>query len=127
MKKPKSEFATQRSRCLIQNFRAYLATQSQITAKKAFQAAADAPAPRFWIGEARATRIISLMLKGEDILDGMKTDKREMYREIYSRVMLLRKKNPGAPLGDLVFEVVNGPAPKSYMSWDRAYRLIRNR
>lgn len=110
----------------MQNFRASIARQSQISFARAFKDAAEAPAPRFWVSEARATRIISLMLKGENPLDGMRKEKREMYLEIFSRVKVIRESNPGLPLGDIVFEVVNSEAPRSYIHPAWAQRLILN-
>ena len=126
MRKPNSipEFASQRSSLLIKNFRESIARQSVISAKKAFQEAADAPAPRFWVSEARATRIISLMMRGVDLTEGMIPEKRKMYLEIFSRVKRLREKLPQAPLGDLVFEVVNNPAPSSFISPVSVARIV---
>lgn len=118
------EFASERSELLIRNFRESLARQSVISVKRAFMDAAESPAPRFWVSEARATRIISMMMKGEDVLSGMFPQKQKMYREIYKRVMERKRENPQMPLGDIVFEVVNSPAPESYISWSNAKMLI---
>ena len=126
MKKPncKCEFANQRSELLLKNFRESISRQSRISAAKAFHEAATCPAPRFWVSEARATRIIGLMLKGENVLSGMHSKKQEMYREIYKRVRSILDRNPGMPLGDVVFEVVNSPAPESYLTFRYAGKLI---
>lgn len=122
--KSKCEFSDQRSLLLLKNFRESIARQSVISAKRAFQEAADAPAPRFWVSEARATRIIAMLLKGEDPTEGMIPSKREMYMEILNRVKILKEKNPSTPLGDIVFTVVNSPAPQSYMAWQYAKKII---
>lgn len=122
-----SEFSSHRSEVLLNNFRKALAVQSVISAKRAFGMAADAPAPRFWVSEARATAVISKMMTGVDVTADMYPEKAEMYREIFSRVVKLREEQPEAPLGDLVFEVVNDPAPKSYLSWQRAKAIINER
>lgn len=119
-----SEFGSQRSRLLLENFRRSIATQSKISFMKAFHDAANAPAPRFWVSEARATRVISMMLKGEDPLTGMRKEKRDMYIEIFNRVKKIKEERPGESLGDIVFEVVNSEAPKSYLDWQWAQRLI---
>lgn len=118
------DFASQRSEALLYNFRQYLAAQSQISAIKAFHHAAEAPAPRFWVSEVRATRVIYNLLKGIDLTEGMLPEKRRMYQEILRRVKEAMEKDPGLPLGDIVFDVVNSPAPSSYLGWDRAMRLI---
>ena len=110
-----AEFSGERSSLLLENFRASLARQSQISAMKAFKDAADAPAPRFWVTEARATAVIKKMLSGTDLTETMREEKAGMYREIYNRVLKLREKEPDTPIGDLVFRVVNQPAPSSYL------------
>lgn len=118
------EFSTQRSKSLLQNFRASLAVQSQISLIKAFKMAAECPAPRFWVSEARATQIISSLLKGDILLEDMYPEKSKMYGEILRRVQEIRTRHPEMPLGDIVFEVVNSPAPSSYLSWHRAAKII---
>lgn len=120
----KSEFSSQRSKLLLENFRKSIAVQSIISAKRAFRDAAEAPAPRFWVGEARAARIISRMKKGDDPTVDMLDEKKEMYREIYRRFLELEKEHPDWPVGDLVFTVINNPAPKSYMAWRTAKQII---
>ena len=123
-KNSNAEFSSQRSEALLKNFRRSLATQSQITRIRAFQEAAEAPAPRFWVTESRATRVITRMMKGEDILEGMQPGKREMYKEIYRRVVEMLRRSPRMPVGDAVFEVVNSPAPSSYLGIDRVIHII---
>ena len=120
-----SEFSTQRSEFLLQNFRRSIAEQSRISMRRAFQEAADAPAPRFWVGESRAAIVIGMMMRGEDPTPGMSAEKGNMYREIYVRVMALRETEPEATIGDLVFRVVNSPAPKSYLAWGTAKNVIK--
>ena len=122
------EFSSERSELLLRNFRESLARQSQISARRAFQDAVEAPTPRFWVSEARAMRIISFLFKGEtDILEGMYSKKREMYLEIFRRVKLIKEENPEVPLGDIVFQVVNDEAPESYLSWRSAAKMIYGR
>lgn len=127
MKHRIKDFSTQRSELLLKNFRESLARQSVISIKRAFHEAASAPAPRFWVSEARATRIISAMMKGGDPTEGMYEEKKKMYQEIYRRVKEIRKRNPSRPLGDIVFEVVNSEAPSSYLSAFRAGRIISSK
>ncbi|MCH5226062.1 MAG: hypothetical protein J1D77_08660 [Muribaculaceae bacterium] len=123
-KNSKIEFGDQRSQALLKNFRASLAAQNQISLNRAFKDAADSPAPRFWVSEARATRIITLLLQGVDLTESMYPKKREMYREIFQRVKKEMHLHPDIPVGDIVFEVVNSPAPSSFMSSKTAQRLI---
>lgn len=126
MKKKNSvcEFKDQRSRLLLENFRASLARQSEISAKKAFGEAVAAPAPRFWVSEARAAAVIGKMIAGQDPTASMFPEKARMFQEIFRRVEILRKKEPDATVGDLVFRVVNSPAPCSYLTPLHARRLV---
>ena len=123
----KCEFSSERSELLLLNFRKAIARQSKICAKKAFQEAAEAPAPRFWVSEARAMRIVSMLFKGLDPTEGMHPEKREMYLEIFRRTKALKEANPSLPLGDIVFDVVNNSAPRSYISWEWAQKIINAR
>lgn len=127
MKKPNStcEFNSERSELLLRNFRESIARQSQISLAKAFREAVDAPAPRFWVSEARAMRVVSLLIKGIDATEGMLPEKREMFLEIFRRVKEIKNRNPFMPLGDIVFEVVNSPAPRSYITPAYAAKIIR--
>lgn len=84
---------------------------------------AESPSARFWISEDRATVIISAMLKGKP-LPPARQCRREMYEEIYRRVVELREKRPDAQLQDLVTEVVNQPAPKFYLTPNTIARYI---
>ena len=121
-----AEFKDHRSLLLINNFHKAIAAQSQISLQRALQGAADAPAPRFWVSEARATIVISQMLRGLNPTASMFKEKKEMYEEIFRRVSALRLKEPHAPLGDLVFRVVNDSAPKSYLNWQSVMKIVYN-
>lgn len=121
------EFSSERSEALIRSFRESLARQSVISLKRAFQDAVDAPAPRFWVSEARAVRIITRMIKGIDLTEGMLPEKRKMYMEIYRRTMEFKRLHPEVSLGDIIFEIINNEAPSSYMSVRQAQRIIRKR
>lgn len=121
------EFSSERSEALIRSFRESLARQSVISLKRAFQDAVDAPAPRFWVSEARAVRVITRMIKGIDLTEGMLPEKRKMYMEIYRRTMEFKRLHPDVSLGDIIFEIINNEAPSSYMSVRQAQRIIRKR
>ena len=110
------EFSSHRNTLLIENFRKSIARQSQISLQKAFMDAKSTPAPRFWVSERRAAEVISKMLAGKDPTPSMYPEKREMYREIFRRVLPLRRRYPDAPLSELVFRVVNSEAPDFYLS-----------
>ncbi len=119
-----SEFTSERNAALVANFHKQLARQSRIDLERAFKDAVAQEAPRFWVSEHRAAVVIARMLKGEEDLSRMYEEKRAMYQEIFRRVKALRKKRPEAPVSELVEEVINAPAPSSYMSWQRAKGII---
>lgn len=119
-----SEFNAHRNTVLLENFRSAIANQSRIETVKAFQTAADMPAPRFWVSEQRAAVVISKMLAGEPLPEGTFEKKREMYEELCARVKEMRALEPDRTISSLVMEAVNSPAPSSYMSWQRAQALI---
>lgn len=126
MRKPKSvaEFSDQRNQFLLKNFREAIAVQSKIDLSNAFKTSTRIPAPRFWVSEQRAAGVVGKMLAGHDPTADMYEEKREMYREIFRRFMKLREERPEESIYQLVFEVVNNPAPRSYISEERARKLI---
>lgn len=77
---------------------------------------AEMPSARFWISEERAAVVISQVLRGSDILSGMRPRRREMFEEMIRRYHYLAERMPNAKPFDIVCAVVNSPAPKFYMS-----------
>lgn len=88
-----------------------------------FEAVVNSPSERFWVSEERATAVIASMIRGKK-LDNMLKNKASMFEEIYRRVLELRKTRPNEPLFYLVFDVVNQPAPKFYMTPKSAKVII---
>lgn len=119
-----AEFEAQRRKFLLSNFRQVIAGQSRIEAAKAFRQTAESPAPRFWVSEARAAAVMGKMMADEQYVDGMSEEKREMYREIYRRFSKIRRMCPEMSIADIVFDIVNGEAPRSYLSWHRVRSII---
>lgn len=78
---------------------------------------------RFWVSEERAAIVVGEMMRGDDKQD-MRPLKREMFREIFSRVLRLKALQPDWPLSRLVAEVVNQPAPKFYLTPGSAKVII---
>lgn len=149
-----SDFTSERNAILLANFHRQLALQSKIDLERAFKEAAERPAPRFWVSETRAAIVLARMLRtfdntvrasrnaslvtgglitlpdpieaADEVVADMYEEKRAMYRELFRRVLKLRTKMPDASLYDLAFEAVNSPAPRSYLSWQRAKIVIYN-
>lgn len=100
--------------------------------RKDFQKVVNHPCSRFWVSEERSLAVVSRWMKvGDRAFDGMRQSKMEMFREICIRVEKIMKEVDGILLQDAVFRVVNGPAPKFYMSPGYArnivYRQIKHR
>lgn len=57
----------------------------------------------------------------------MTHEKREMYREIYRRFLNNRRSRPADSIADIVFDIVNAPAPRSYLSWQRTKNIIMSK
>lgn len=124
-----SDFTHKRNRELMRAFRQVLSQKKYFNIKKDFEQVVNMPCSRFWVSEERATAVISAMLRGQPILDTMRPTKREMFLEIYHRVEEKQKEFPDMPLCDIVFFVVNSPAPKFYMkpkhASDTMYKIKR--
>ena len=83
----------------------------------------EMPTRRFYVSEERAAIVISNMHKGRSIAQ-MRPNKREMYEEIYRRVLELKKERPNDSIYDLTFAVVQQPAPKIYLTPESARVFI---
>ena len=109
------EYEQERNEDLSLAFRKQISACQFISIPEICKAVVNMPARRFWVSEERATIVISSMLRGDD-LRNMRQNKREMFLEIYNRVMKLKEEYPDASISQLVFKVVNQPAPKFYMT-----------
>ena len=118
-----SEFKQQRNDDLMRAYHELIKSAQHILMPEIYHKVVDMPTRRFWISEGRAAIVISAMMKG-DTLENMGPLKREMYNEIYSRVIKLREKKPDLPIIQLVEMVVEQPAPKFYLTPGSAKVLI---
>ena len=126
MKSPGSilEFTHDRNRELMSAFRKAIADRPFIDITEVSEAIVNMPCSRFWVSEERAMVVVTAMLKGKPILAAMRPTKREMFQEIYNRVLRLRASRPDAPISILVSQVVNSPAPKFYLRPRCAMEII---
>lgn len=118
------EYAEERGHCLLTAFRRVMASSGALTQEEACRMAAESTAPRFWVSEERARRVIVKMLEGRDETGRMLPEKRRMYGELFMRCRRILASSPGADIDDVVFEAVNQPAPSHYMSVATARRII---
>ena len=109
------DFTKQRNADLMRVYRDRLAEASIIVMPVIFQLVADSPASRFWVSEERAAIVISAMAAGKP-MPRMRSNKREMFEEIYRRYLIMRKDYPDKSVYELVTKIVNQPAPKFYLT-----------
>lgn len=119
-----SDFAYLRNAELMAAFRKVLDEKQFFDINKDFEQVVNQPCSRFWTSEERATNVVAAIMRGQPIIHTMRPTKQEMFLEIYHRVMALRKERPNTQLFDIVFEVVNSPAPKFYMHPRYARKVI---
>jgi hypothetical protein len=118
------EFTDERNKELMRAFREAISKSDFIDIAKISEAMVNMPCSRFWISEERAMVVVAALIKGKPVLKTMRPTKREMFTEIYKRVVALQKQCPDATVFELVMKVVNSPAPKFYMRPRCAMEII---
>lgn len=113
------EYAEERLNELLTCYRKYISSCERISIPDVFENLVNMPASRFYVSEQRAAYVISQIIKGDD-LRNMRPTKREMFFEIYRRVLIERKNNPNLPLVQIVGIVIEQPAPKFYLAPESA-------
>lgn len=108
-------FTRERNAALLHAYRQHVASANVIRLNEIGVRIVNSPSPRFWVSEERAAAVVSAIMRGRPILDTMRPTKREMFEEIHRRVLALKELHPDWRLCELVYEVVNSPAPKFYM------------
>lgn len=118
------EFTEKRNKELMKAFREAIGKRSFLYIKEISEDVVNMPCSRFWVSEERAMVVVAALLKGIPILDAMRPTKREMFQEIYNRVIELQKQIPNTSIFELVLKAVNSPAPKFYMTPRSAMETI---
>lgn len=117
------EYENERNDNLMEVYHEIIVKANHVRMPDVYEKVANSPSRRFWVSEERAAIVVSAMMRG-DSLDRMRPLKREMYNEIYSRVITLQQENPKLPISQLVAQVVEQPAPKFYLTPGSAKVLI---
>lgn len=101
---------------LVRVYKECIAASRNVT-EDIYRRMADMPAKRFWVSPIRAAVVVSLLLRnGDDAVGGMHPLRREMFMELYRRVLQCHDEHPKLPLRKLCSMVVRQPAPKFYLS-----------
>ena len=119
----KFEYQRDRDCDLMRAFRESLSGNPGKNLPEILRITVNCPSKRFWVSEFRAAIVISKIMHG-DRLDTMTTTKREMYLELYHRVVDLKKKYPEKTLSELAVMATNQPAPKFYLKPESAGIII---
>lgn len=109
------EYSEERMRDLMRVYDEYISSCRYIRMPEVYRAIVNMPSRRFWVSDIRATKVVYAMLRGETHMN-MRSLKREMFGEIFRRVVALREKNPQMSVGDCCSIVVAQPAPKFYLT-----------
>lgn len=118
------EFTDERNAELMRSFRKAIAKRDYIDITEVSEEMVNMSCSRFWVSEERAMVVVSALIKGLPVLNAMRPTKREMFQEIYNRVIALQEVFLDATLSELVMKVVNSPAPKFYMRPRCAMEII---
>ena len=118
------EYSRERADDLMRVYVEYVSSCGQVSMSDVYRKIADMPSRRFWVSDTRATVVVSAVLRGEPVLEGMWSLRREMYAEICRRVTELRAEKPDMTVPELCSAVVCQPAPKFYLTPGSAKMLI---
>lgn len=110
------DYTAMRNDDLRQTFKRCLTQYDSRNVYDIFELMTRQPAKRFYISEQRAYRLVYARCNGRDWPENMMPSRRRMMEEIFCRVQCRMARRPDASLADLVFEVVNEPAPSFYMT-----------
>lgn len=117
-------FTRERNAALLKAYREQVDAVGFVRLNEIVEKIVNSPSPRFWVSEERAAAVVSAIMRGKPVLETMRRSKREMFEEIHRRVVALKEVHPDWHLCQLVFEVVNSPAPKFYMEASSAQERL---
>lgn len=109
------EYADERMRDLMRAYDEYISSCEYIRMPEVYAKIVNMESRRFWVSDIRATQVIYAMMRGVP-LKGMRPLKREMFEEIFRRVLALKKKRPELTVRACCSVVVAGSAPKFYLT-----------
>lgn len=117
------EYARERNDDIMRAYVEQIDSCDRIHLPKVFSRVVDMPSKRFWVSPERASIVMSNMLRGDN-LSSMRPTKREMFYEIFKRVMELKALYPKKTIYQLTSEVVQQEAPKFYLTAGSAKVII---
>lgn len=119
----KFEYQDERDKDLMRAYHEQIASCDTIVLSDIFRNVVEMPSARFWVSEERAAIVIAKMFRG-DKLEKMRPNAREMYFEIYKRVVSEMETYPDKSIAEIIFQVIRQPAPKFYLTPDTARVIV---
>ena len=119
----KFEYQDERDKDLMRAYHEQLASCDTIVLSDIFRNVVEMPSARFWVSEERSAIVIAKMFRG-DKLEKMRPNAREMYFEIYKRVVSEMETYPDKSTAEIIFQVIRHPAPKFYLTPDTARVIV---
>lgn len=110
------EYSKERMDDLMRAYDEYISSCDYIRMPEVYKIIVNMPSRRFWVSDIRVALVISAMIRGETDLNTMWPLKKEMYEEIYSRVLTLQEEHPELTISELCAKVIVQPAPKFYLT-----------
>lgn len=117
------EYADERNNDIMRAYQQEIAQCDKIYLPRIYDKVVNMPSKRFWVSSERAAIVVSSMMRGDDLMN-MHPMKREMFQEIYRRVMKLKEQYPTMSISELALKVVQEPAPKFYLTAGSARVII---
>lgn len=118
------EYSKERMDDLMRAYDEYISSCGYIRMPDVYRTVVNMPSSRFWVSDIRAALVVSAMIRGEADLEAMWPLRREMYEEIYRRVLELKNTYPDSSISELCAIVVGQPAPKFYLTANSAKVMI---
>lgn len=109
------EFSEERNEEIKRLFNKELKRKGSGTISDAMQAVWQSPASRFYISEQRAKAVLRYR-ENHGVFPGRLQGRLEMYEELWRRYNRKLSENTAADNDDIIFDVVNSPAPSFYLS-----------
>ena len=119
----KFEYQDERDKDLMRAYHEQIASCDTIVLSDTFRNVVSMPSARFWVSEERAAIVIARMFRG-DKLEKMRPNAREMYFEIYKRVVSEMETYPDKSIAEIIFQVIRQPAPKFYLTPQTARVIV---
>lgn len=111
-----AEYSQERLKDILKAYHEYITSCEHIDITYICNKISKMPARRFWVSDIWASKIIAKIHKGEHPYYKMRPLKREMFLEIYKRVLKIKQSHPEYCLYKCCSIVVQQSAPKHYLS-----------